>query len=804
MKLIRCYIENFGKLQQFSYSFGESLNIIHEENGWGKTTFAAFLKAMFYGMEYKQGKIITDRKRYQPWNNGKFGGYLIFEVEGKEYKIQRFFGKKDKEDSCIVYDIATNQVTEDYNEHLGEELWKVDRESFEHTAFISLEESELLNDIIANKLGDINDAEADMDASGKAIETLDVEMTRIKSRRGKSGSYWEKQEEIHQLKQEIKDCKGNRANIEQLERTIKEEEARLIILDAEIASLDQEQEKFVLYEKKKQYLELLREVTQKQQEVDALASIFHGKVPDEEALELCNSQIVQLANLCTQKRAHEPSVKTQEEFHRLELKYGELIGEDSTCRKERGSKQIDQFLEAYSRVTQIQSEENILKAEYNELELQLIRHKEEIEKTKSKTRFVAGMGISIIGIILGIKLLIPGIILVVIGQLLNLFIYFSNKKPKLQEEIGFTEEKIKEITLKLKQREENKSKLEQSYLQFLQKMGEDTQQVVTSLSNIKVEIENYLRQAKEREEIQLKLQSIELNIREKTTKIEAFLGQYFTLPLGKDNEIFDYKHELGGENFLAAAKARVDELRKHKIQLESKQNETAMLKQKIENFKQENPMDILEHLIILNEDEKEVKANILNRKIQLAKDKELAQKRKNNNEKDINDLSISADKVEDIESQMLKLEEESEILLSQYTRLEIAKECMEQAKNGLATKYMSEMTRAFNFYLGEMNAEKFEPYQLDIKLKVQVEQDGEMHDSSELSKGLKDLVQICMRMALVEAVYKGVEKPILILDDPFVNLDNERLEKAKRMLTRIGKEYQMVYFICHESRCNTY
>jgi len=87
---------------------------------------------------------------------------------------------------------------------------------------------------------------------------------------------------------------------------------------------------------------------------------------------------------------------------------------------------------------------------------------------------------------------------------------------------------------------------------------------------------------------------------------------------------------------------------------------------------------------------------------------------------------------------------------------------------------------------------------------VQVEQDGEMHDSSELSKGLKDLVQICMRMALVEAVYKGVEKPILILDDPFVNLDNERLEKAKGMLTRIGKEYQMVYFICHESRCNTY
>ena len=42
MKLISCYIENFGGLHQFSYDFTDGLNVILENNGWGKTTLAVF------------------------------------------------------------------------------------------------------------------------------------------------------------------------------------------------------------------------------------------------------------------------------------------------------------------------------------------------------------------------------------------------------------------------------------------------------------------------------------------------------------------------------------------------------------------------------------------------------------------------------------------------------------------------------------------------------------------------------------------------------------------------------------------
>ena len=45
MKLLNCYIQNFGKLQDFSYKFQDGINTIKQDNGFGKTTFASFIKA---------------------------------------------------------------------------------------------------------------------------------------------------------------------------------------------------------------------------------------------------------------------------------------------------------------------------------------------------------------------------------------------------------------------------------------------------------------------------------------------------------------------------------------------------------------------------------------------------------------------------------------------------------------------------------------------------------------------------------------------------------------------------------------
>ena len=75
MKLLSCHIENFGKLSNLSINFQEGINVINESNAWGKSTLAAFLKAMFYGLDAKKeaGAFEKERNLYRPWQGGVFG-----------------------------------------------------------------------------------------------------------------------------------------------------------------------------------------------------------------------------------------------------------------------------------------------------------------------------------------------------------------------------------------------------------------------------------------------------------------------------------------------------------------------------------------------------------------------------------------------------------------------------------------------------------------------------------------------------------------------------------------------------------
>ena len=54
MKLIKCHIENFGKLSDFTYDFTDGCNTVCEENGWGKSTLAAFLCCSDSGMKGRE------------------------------------------------------------------------------------------------------------------------------------------------------------------------------------------------------------------------------------------------------------------------------------------------------------------------------------------------------------------------------------------------------------------------------------------------------------------------------------------------------------------------------------------------------------------------------------------------------------------------------------------------------------------------------------------------------------------------------------------------------------------------------
>ena len=51
---------------------------------------------------------------------------------------------------------------------------------------------------------------------------------------------------------------------------------------------------------------------------------------------------------------------------------------------------------------------------------------------------------------------------------------------------------------------------------------------------------------------------------------------------------------------------------------------------------------------------------------------------------------------------------------------------------------------------------------------------------------------------VVETKYKE-EKPFLIFDDPFVNLDDNNIKGSMKLLDETAKNYQVIYFTCSES-----
>ena len=92
---------------------------------------------------------------------------------------------------------------------------------------------------------------------------------------------------------------------------------------------------------------------------------------------------------------------------------------------------------------------------------------------------------------------------------------------------------------------------------------------------------------------------------------------------------------------------------------------------------------------------------------------------------------------------------------------------------------------------------------VDADSNVTVEERGKQRDAVRLSTGWRDLAGICLRTALADAMYPPDrrEKPPLILDDPFTNLDDEKMEGAMRFLKETGRHYQILYFTCSSTRC---
>lgn len=321
MKLLRCHIDNFGKLEDYTVNFTENPQVFYEPNGWGKSTLAAFIKVMFYGFanEGKRGATLEkERVRYKPWQGGVYGGEILFEVGGKQYLLNRTFGSKEAEDTFALYDGVTNLPSGDYTTNIGEELFQINQESFLRTVFLAQSDCDTFaTDSINAKIGNLADNLDDINNYEKVQQVL-KDLRNSMSPTRKTGSLKKQKEVIAELKDELRRASATEAAVAELEGKVLEcgEEQKRLIKERKDAQTQWEAlaGKKALEAKKTHYESIISSLQEKQRLADERLAVMGGKLPDKEKLSAMQGQYRRL-----QEQESEASANCLQESEGAEL-----------------------------------------------------------------------------------------------------------------------------------------------------------------------------------------------------------------------------------------------------------------------------------------------------------------------------------------------------------------------------------------------------------------------------------------------------------------------------------------------------
>lgn len=283
MKLISAYIRNFGKFSEFRINLNSNITNYCEENGFGKTTIAAFIKAMLFGLDKKSSKVFSEREHYYPFNGKTFGGTLTLEYQGKTITIDRTFDRKSPtKDIAHVFDEQGNNLKWDPSK-IGERIFEIDVDSFNKTLFISSNDlsfenttsiSQKLNGLVNSGCESYDDIIDKIDATLKAISRKD--------NRGNTKS------KIKEIDDNIIDHEKELDNLNILRNSIDDKYRDYKNIENEIKKLsekrDQISDRKVVIERINQYHNKQKELAQIEDELNKINEKYPDGLPNQDEM----------------------------------------------------------------------------------------------------------------------------------------------------------------------------------------------------------------------------------------------------------------------------------------------------------------------------------------------------------------------------------------------------------------------------------------------------------------------------------------------------------------------------------------
>ena len=833
MKLISLYIENFGNLSSYKYNFNEHLNCFLEENGYGKTTLVSFIKAMFYGLEnhYSSNKF-NERVRFLPFNNNKFGGNIEFEFDGDMYRLERTFSKsKIIDDTLVVYKNGKREYQLEKEYEIGTRFFGIDKESFTRVLFITSDEIDVsATSSISSKLGMTiygGDEKFNLD---KTIDILDEQAHKYRYKKTLGKGL------IADVKKTIADIDNQIINLNKIKNNISfkyNELAKLQLKKDEITSkINSWQEAVELNNINDQYNSLLNN----KKEVEEKLFIIKNKYPygfplDDELSDVFSKIKVNenlkktIFNLSDSKlellTAYEKELITKNINHDDQEKNENVIKEINSLQsnKETLLNNLNNLIDKNKQINEKFKDEKEATDVFNKVQnyISLIGNNSFTIKTNNKNNKYLNIFIYLLcflvlisGVVTSFFNLVIGIILIgigIIGSLVALLFFknLKNKKQDFSKDSNSLNEQIKELLTPYNLYEKTN--------------------ILNSLTTLLNETNNYLNFIKQKNDFLKQISTIDEEISNKEKNIISILSNYYLL-VDKNNY---KKYFIDLKNYLDLIKEQnnLNELNKNNQQkikdnqdfidnilnkyhlelnnLDKVENDVTLIKSltlqindiktNIEKFYKEKKEQLVKFQV-----EEEKNKDILSKDLSVFhQEKEVIDKQFNSLEKQISQDEDEISKLDDLEYRHEVLSNKKNEYIKNYELITRTIECITEADRNLNNKYLMPIVNNFTKYANLIEKTLSTKFKVNSKLEIYFDIAGSLRSDKHLSSGNKAICELCFRLALIDNMYKK-EKPFVLLDDPFVQLDENHLINAIEIIKEISKDIQIVYLTCHESR----
>lgn len=849
MKLLKCHIENFGNIGNMDYEFHDELTEFCENNGFGKTTFASFIKAMFYGLpSYRaNAKEFPDRKHYYPFNGGKFGGSLTFEMNGDEYRIERFFGKKsEKEDTLTVY--KNNKKFTDFGNDIGQAVFGLDQESFERTAFVNSDAIDICaTGSISAKLNNfVTDIESNntIDAVINAIEKPKKE---LKADRGDNGL-------IKMTRQEISDLTDSIKNLEKIEQSLEESYADSSKLKQTIrqkeAEIDEIKNRNILIERWQEYEAKSARQSDISQSLEDWKERFPHGIPNEDEIAEIRNNSHRIVSLSGKQTAVVFSESKQRELNKLSSIFSDGVpDEKSLCEIKNdiddittGKAQLNAWArqEHSERFEELKSkfEKRVPSdAEINSTEKLLERYRELENRQKAQTEVVIDSNkpenpgasrkfilciiaaiIAVVGFgVLFVNKIIGGILLGVgIALILGIVFLYPGKSGHNRQTVVIDENAVK-LQAEMRQ-------IESSVREFLTQYCYYSQNgIVFDFEILKKDLKDYLQNVDKAVTKDKEIERQRQLLSEKSAQVKSIFTKYDITDNDLQNAYIKLQNMVGTIESLRQDRENSNK-NASSIMTEIKECETAvktvLSKYKIalsENISAQIDefTTALKEITRLKGDSVKIdeeiaeyisKYNLTEKPAQEVVDisdmeTELTQMRRElaAMESRIASDESEVENLDDARNRLINAEEKLERYREKYKILSATIKFLKAAEQNMKDKYIAPIRDNFLHFANKIESALGEKISMDQNFNIMFERGGENRSDRHLSAGQRSVCALCFRLALVNNMYEN-EKPFIIMDDPFVHLDENHMERTRKTVKELSRENQIIYFSCHGSR----